>query len=206
MYLAFAVGFLPVLLTIGVQKPVSDDIKALRPYAWLVLLGTLYELIITVWLRINHDLWWRVYSLLDFCTASYFFYVALPKKYSTLVKVVGLSFVAIVIVITAVAGLGLESESYVAVPQALLTFLYVFIWFRDLFNRAAEKVIWQLPSFYFVAGSTIYMAATLFLFILIPIIWKNKIMPWSDAWLLNVVAVLFFRLMLTLGIWKAIRK
>ena len=167
--------------------------------------STAYELLVTEYMQVPSEFWFRLYSLLEFFAVSLFFLWELQRKYSRFVIGCMGFFFMLWLAVTITLPLNYGTDNYVNLPQTFLTFAYIFLWFSDLFSKAEESALWQRPGFYFVVAITLYQAATLFLFLLSQTMMERKDISVEDYWIINVVAVLFTRIIISFSVWKAAR-
>lgn len=167
--------------------------------------STAYELLVTEYMQVPSEFWFRLYSLLEFFAVSLFFLWELPRKYSRVVIGCMGFFFMLWLAVTITLPLNYGTDNYVNLPQTFLTFAYIFLWFSDLFSKAEESALWQRPGFYFVVAITLYQAATLFLFLLSQTMMERKDISVEDYWIINVVAVLLTRIIISFSVWKAAR-
>ncbi|HEX8576205.1 MAG TPA: hypothetical protein VF677_07925, partial [Flavobacterium sp.] len=69
------------------------------------------------------------------------------------------------------------------------------------FEKMDVHNLWQSDTFYFIAGLIIYYASTIFLF-LSSIFIYNSNLYFYDFWLVNIIATLILRVLLSIGVWK----
>ncbi len=75
------IGLLPLIILYCIQtkSKFKDSIAAIKPFLWLLFLGSLYELIFTGFLKVPAAYWFTFYTLIEFW-AICFFYNYLFKK------------------------------------------------------------------------------------------------------------------------------
>lgn len=87
------------------------------------------------------------------------------------------------------------------VGLTLLVITSTFLWFRQLFAESKLPDLWKDAGFYFIAAFFIYYCSTFFLFLLSYFIISSD-MDFHSFWIVNVLATLFLRLLMTLGVWQ----
>lgn len=201
-YIALYAGLLPALLYF-VHKKQKLCTEAIFPFLLLTALATLYEQIGTEWLQLNTSYWTQVYSLLEFVTIFYFYISSLDKKYKIYFNVY-----RIVFILFYIYSFSYWSEQNALLAKtinktviSLLVFTATFLWFKQLFEKVEIKNLWQSADFYFVSGLFIYYASTFCLFILSSFLLETT-SYFYDYWMINVVATLFLRALLSFGVWK----
>ena len=88
-----------------------------------------------------------------------------------------------------------------AIPITLFVLIFSFIWFRQLFQKMEIPDLLVYSTFYFVTGFIVYYSTTLVLFLMSSFIFKSELY-FYDYWFVNVIATLFLRICLIVGVWK----
>lgn len=208
LYITFFAGFLPLAALVLLKSKIPNTMPA-KPFIYLAAASSLYEMIFTVMLKIDSRVWFTVYDILAFLCIFYYFFKINRPKYSSI-------FTVSMVIFALVAGAG----CFIA-PRSLSHFLHVqavfsgtitlfvmvmtFLWFTDIFRKMEVPNLWDLPDFYNIAGLFIYYSTTFFLFLLSDIIQTDGSVIFLNYWMLNVVAALILRTLLTIGVWKSIR-
>ncbi len=75
------------------------------------------------------------------------------------------------------------------------------LWVRKLFIEMSVPNLWKSSQFYFVSGFLLYYTSTFFLFLL-----RDSMLSvnsdFYDYWLVNIIAALIFRILLSFGAWQ----
>lgn len=185
------------------QRKQKWRIEAIFPFIMLTFIATLYEQIGTGWLRINTVYWYYLYSFLEFSTIYYYLLGLFRRKNKVLFKVFAGAFV-----IMYSCSFLFWDENNVLLPKmidkiviTLLVLTFSFKWFKELFKKTEVPDLWSNGNFYFVSGLLIYYSATFVLFMLSSFLIEVS-EHFYDYWLVNVIATLFLRIMLSLGVWN----
>ena len=181
------------------------------PLVVLTALATLYEFVGSKILEINTVYWFQLYPLIEFITLYYFFSSILPE-YRKFLRV----FLPLAIIFYSASFFYLDEENKFVSLAINRNFIAVFalifssLWLKELFNKLKnlnpfEKIeipnIWQNDIFYFVTGIAVYHTATFSLFLLSSFIFNSNLY-FYNYWLVNLLATLFFRIFLIIGVWK----
>lgn len=201
-YTAYFTGVLPLLVLFSKKRAFVFS-EPIIPFVWLTFIATLYELVGTTILRISVDYWFQVYSLLEFLTVFYFYGKLFQSRFKTLFR---LFFIALVVVYGISFYFWMAYSSFIAVainriPLTLLVLLGSFWWVRDLFKSDETQNLWQNPTFYFVMAFYIYYLVTMPLFLMANFIFDSNLYFYDFA-IVNVMATLILRILLTCGVWK----
>ena len=185
------------------QRKQKWRMEAIFPFIMLTFIATLYEQIGTGWLRINTVYWYYLYSFLEFSTIYYYLLGLFRRKNKVLFKVFAGAFV-----IMYSCSFLFWDENNVLLPKmidkiviTLLVLTFSFKWFKELFKKTEVPDLWSNGNFYFVSGLLIYYSATFVLFMLSSFLIEVS-EHFYDYWLVNVIATLFLRIILSLGVWN----
>ena len=154
--------------------------------------------------------WFTLYDILAFACIYYYFFKLNTPKYRIVFNVFLAVFVLTVVPAVYFASQSIQSFLTVqAVFSGIITLFVIVmtvLWFTDIFRKMEIPNLWHIPDFYYVAGFFIYYSVTFFLFLLSEVILEQGVAEFVDYWVLNIAAVLFLRILLTVGVWKSIRK
>lgn len=173
------------------------------PFIWLTAIATLYELIGTLTLKIPIDYWFQFYSLLEFLTIYYFFYKLFKFTFKKTLKL----FLALLVSVYVISLFFLDSnnilisEAINRIPITIFSFTFSFIWFKKLFQKMEIENPLDNSTFYFVSGLAIYYSATSILFLISSTLFESNLY-FYNFWTVNVLATLFLRMFLIIGVWK----
>jgi hypothetical protein len=200
------IGLFPLLIFL-LRKPVknfSKQTSAIKPFLWLMFIGSIYELVFSIILKFSVSYWFTLYTLLEFLVLYYFFRNLFGDKHKKLFY-----FFRAFFILTWTISLffwekkiHLKIESYSTVIEVLFVFTGVLLWFKELFKNAEIVSLWEVPAFYFICGLTFYFAGSVFFFLLSQDIFDNT-SPYWTFWVISVIPNLIMRIILIIGVWKA---
>ncbi len=211
-YTALFIGVVPLLVAFVLKKKEIYLKHPVFPLVVLTALATLYEFVGSKILEINTVYWFQLYPLIEFITLYYFFSRILPE-YRKFLRI----FLPLAIIFYSASFFYLDEENKfvsLAINRNFIAFfalVFSSIWLKDLFNKLKnlnpfEKIeipnIWQSDIFYFVTGIAVYHTATFSLFLLSSFIFNSSNLYFYNYWLVNLLATLFFRIFLIIGVWK----
>lgn len=201
-YITLFSGLLP-LLFLFLRKKAFDKEHPAVPLLWLTAIGSLYEFIGSVLLKINTMYWFQLYPFLSFLTLYYFFFKLLKHNYKSLIRALFFLFIAVYLV--SLYFFSDENKLLTTglnrIPITIFVFTFTALWFKNLFEKMEEQNLWQNNNFYFITGLIIYYSSTLFLFIASNFIYNSNLY-FFDFWIVNIIASLILRILLCIGVWK----
>lgn len=202
-YTALLVGVLDVAMLFYVKKAAIYS-GPFTPFIWLIGISTLYEYFITHLLYVDTHYWFQLYPFLSFLAIHYFFKNLLKPSHQKLFKWLLIGFIAVYMssfflwVDRSIMYLAMAiNRTYITA----FIFLSVLLWFRKLTEDLKDWNLWDNPNFYFILSLTLYYASTLFLFLASNFIAKSSL-SFTYYWEINCIAGIFFRLLISFGIWK----
>lgn len=202
LYTALFVGILP-LSVLFFKKRAFLFKKPIAPFIWLTFIAALYEGIgVITNIKVGQNYWNQIYSLLEILTVFYFYFKLFQPRFKTI-------FLLFFTLLSATYGISfywISSSSLitVAINMIPLTFFVLFgsfWWVRDLFRSDEIQNLWQNPTFYFVSAFYIYYLVTMPLFLMGSFIFDSNLYFYDFA-IVNVMATLILRILLTIGVWK----
>lgn len=201
LYTALFTRILP-LLVLFFKKGAFAFKEPIAPFIWLIFLATLYEGIGTIVLKIDSSYWNKIYSLLEILTVFYFYFKLFQPRFKT-------TFLLFFALLSATYGISfywISSSSLITVainmiPLSFFVLLGSFWWVRDLFRSDEIQNLWQNPTFYFVSAFYIYYLVTMPLFLMGSFIFNSNLYFYDFA-IVNILATLILRILLTIGVWK----
>lgn len=201
VYTALFAGILPLLMAFS-KKDSFVFKEPITPFIWLTFIATLYEGIGTIVLKIDSSYWNKIYSLLEFLTIFYFYFKLFQPRFKTIF----LLFLMLLLLTHIISFYWIEYSPFIviAVNKIPLTFLVLlgsFWWVRDLFKSDETQNLWQNPVFYFVSAFYIYYLVTMPLFLMGSFIFNSNLYFYHFA-IVNIMATLILRILLTIGVWK----
>lgn len=191
------------MLFLFIRKKAFDKEHPAVPLLWLTAIGSLYEFIGSVLLKINTMYWFQLYPFLSFLTLYYFFFKLLKHNYKSLFRALFFLFIAVYLV--SLYFFSDENKLLTTGLNRIPIFIFVFtftgLWFKNLFQKMEEQYLLQNDNFYFITALIIYNASTLFLFIASNLIYNSNLY-FLDFWIVNIIASLILRILLCIGVWK----
>lgn len=202
---ANSLGIFPLIVLKTAKKRLLPEARFIGPYVWLIALGSAYELVGTLLLRINTTYWFHFYCFADFFCLNYFFYRLFERKYRTLNLAFSIVFICVFIILmigwSEISNL--QSDAFLGTLSTLLVSTFAILWFRQLAHDTGTEHLWERPVFYLISGLFLYYSGTFFLFLMSDSITNNPRMELMDFWIINILLTLLLRILLILGIWKA---
>lgn len=198
------IGMIPILL-LFVRKAKHnclDDIRFIKPFLWLMFIGSIYEQVFTGILRIPSSYWFTFYTLLEFLVLCVVFNRLFNSKYTGIFKTSSILYTC-----AWIAALFFWSkenhykiESYFVVAETVLVYCFSMLWFKDILKRTEFSLV-ESPGFYFIIGFLIYFLGSFFAYMLIHEVVKTKLfIILSHAGLIfNII----MRILFVIGVWKA---
>ncbi|MGG5578127.1 hypothetical protein ACPDHL_12405 [Myroides sp. C15-4] len=206
VYIALTLGLIPLILGLFCKDRVfTKQYRGYLPLIGLMALASGYELVCSYFLKINNDYWFQIYTLFEFLVIFYFFKFIFNQRLSRYL-VVYLSLFLLVYLYTFWFVFPvdvLKSKSIGKIGVSVLVFAGTFYWLGQLFSRRSVVRLYNTPAFYFIVGLFMYYLNTIFFFVLVPHVYSLNLYLY-DYWIVNVIATLFFRIMIILGVWKMI--
>lgn len=198
-YTVLFAGLIPLLLMFikGFALNFKD---AATPFVWLTTIATIYEFVGTLLFQINSDYWFQLYTLLEFVAIYYFYFKLVRPQFKMLFRSILVLFLIFYIFSF------IPSGSFIATSATkTITPLFVImgstLWVRKLFMEMSIPDLWKSSQFYFVSGFLLYYTSTFFLFLL-----RDSMLSvnsnFYDYWLVNIIAALIFRILLSFGAWQ----
>jgi hypothetical protein len=207
-YFALLLGFFPIFLLTVKAKSKNSLKYPIAPFLWLILLSGIYEYVGTSLFQLPSEYWFKLYSLLEYFTLSYFFYYLLEKKYKTYFLVFSILYLTLfsVIVFYWDSTITLKTDSYLSIIEIVFVYFFTIIWLKNIFSNVGEHNFIQTSDFYFISGIVLYLSGTFFLYLLGDSIFKDEKLFLEDFWIINIVFNINLRMFLILGVWKIPQK
>ncbi|MDR0196385.1 MAG: hypothetical protein LBI73_14795 [Myroides sp.] len=184
------------------QKGIKCD-KAYLGVVLLFFIASLYETIASLVLRVNVIVWFQVYSLLEFIALFYLFINLSNYRHKTYF------YVSLGIFITAYlfSFCFLTTEFFLVsktINKAFVTIFVIvcsFVLIREYFTQKIRLKLLNRPGFYIVIGLFGYYTITIPLFIFSSYRVDDRLF-FLEYWLINILASLALRIVISIGIWK----
>lgn len=181
----------------------NKAIKSIYPFILLVALSSLYEIIFIYFLKSDSDDWSMVYLLLEFSTLLYVFTKNSQKFFRIISFIFFIVFIGFFYYFKVIKTeiYTLQSDGYLSLIEFLYVIPFSLFWFVSVFKRTEEDSLLKLPFFYFIVGLLVYFSGTIFLFLFSEEIIQEGLSLY-EYWVVNLILVLFFRILLIVSIWK----
>lgn len=195
-------GFIPLELFEYRYKAMESDRNNLLPLIIMVFFSSFYELVFSLILGINAAYWFQFYSLVEIVFVLLYFYKTVQlNKYFTAIIATGLCLIYAISFVFWDIENALISKAINKTGLLVTIIFFTYIWIKRLFAQKIVKNIFKDSEFIVISAIAIYYFSTMFLFILSNFI-LNSTNYFFDYWMFNIIATLFFRIMLTIGVWK----
>lgn len=189
-------GYFPLIINI-LRKNKNKSSKGISMYLYFIALASLYELFFSYYLKINVEIWFKVYSLLEFILILQIF----KSQKNGPNKFVYIFFTFLYFSILTYVTL-LIPEKHFLFHDALLnfvTFLFIIsfsiVWFKNYIKSNESLLFLNIPFFYFLSGLMIYYSGIIFLSIFsLAII--NSEMSINEFWITNIIFLIIHRIIL----------
>lgn len=201
-HLTLALGIVPLTVFFAKRKKGSVETYYFLPFIILLALSTVYEFVFTLLLKLNVNFWFSFYLLLEFYTLSYFFLKLSANKILWYTFSVAYLFLFSVLYLYRNDYNELVLDGYLSVFTFVTILIYSIFLFLKIADRLEHGNLVKAHLFYYVGGMLLYLAGTLFLFIMSDIIYLKSHKDFQDFWLLNVLFSFIFRVLIIIGIWK----
>ena len=207
IYVVMFLGIIPSIFVLLKQNKIKS-IRAFYPMIFLVSFGSIYEYVFTFILQIDSKYWFRFYDLISFIFISYYFKSILGKenyKYIYITNVIYLIFYFFLFIFWNTKT-SLHTSSYLSALQTVFILIFSILWFIDSFKNLEHDSLLKKPHFYFVSGLVLYYSGTIFLFLMSSVIFEKERAFILEYWMLNIFFNFIFRVLLLVGIWKAVQR
>jgi hypothetical protein len=207
IYIVLFLGILPSVFVLLKQNKIKS-IRSYYPMIFLVGFGSIYEFIFTILLKINSEYWFRFYDLISFLLISYYFKSILKKKNYKLIYLVNIIYIIFYAFLFLFwdRSVNLDTGFYLNALQTIFIFVFSILWFVNIFKSLTYDSLLKNPHFYFVSGLILYYTGTVFFFLMSSVIFEKEKIYILDYWMLNIFFNFIYRILLLIGIWKAIQK
>ncbi|MEY2703045.1 MAG: hypothetical protein RLY43_1683 [Bacteroidota bacterium] len=171
----------------------------------LFSIGAIYELLFTIILKQNSEIWFKIYPFLEFIALLYFFkkLIGLSQSvfYSILFTYSTLFFILYLFYYYKINTTALEL--YIPVTHCLLVFTSTTKWTIQQFEKLENSSLFNFPVFYILSGMILYYSGTFFIFGLETIFRYTKSEVLHYFWYINLLLAFIYRLSFYIAIWKA---
>lgn len=196
-------GILPILYYLYCKSKFKQDISPIVPFLWLTLIGTLYEIIVSIGMQIPAKYWFKIYLLLEFLFLLYLFKSILQKKYTLTSLFFTLTFTGIFsyAIYNFHTIYGLKTDGYISMVTTLFFYTLFFLWSKE--NYPAQKKMSALRIFLF--SFLLYYSITILLFLFVTPLYFQKIYKIQELWIINILATILQRILILTALWKGLK-
>ena len=198
-------GYIPLIInsiSIRKRKDKNQFNKYISIYLYFIALASLYELVFSYYLKINVEIWFKVYSLLEFILILQIFKTQKKGLNNFLYTFFTFLFISILTYVTFRI-----PEKHFLFHDALLNFVtflliisFSIVWFKNII-KSNESFLLNIPFFYFLSGLIIYYSGIIFLSIFsLAII--NSNMSINEYWIINIIFLIIHRIILIIMVLK----
>lgn len=202
LYIALLAGAVPMLLFFVMKKDIVCN-KAIIPIIALIAFSSIYEYVVIIQLQMKVTYWYQIHSLFEFLAVFYLFKNLItqrPKWFFT----ISLGLFLLVYVLSFIY---LDNEKILVSKSLNKSYMTLFViscgffWVKQVFDQKIILRLYQESTFYIVMGLFFYYSTTISLFVLSNYLYKSELF-FYDYWLVNVIASLILRILLSIGVWK----
>ena len=171
----------------------------------LFLIGGIYELIFTMLLGYNSQIWFKIYSYLEFLTLLLFFRKLIDITQSVFYFIIILySIIYAFLAVMFFNKININLfELFIPIANCLLVFTGSTKWTIQQFEKLETSSLLHFPVFYILSGMILYYSGTFFIFGLETIFRYTKSPTLLYFWYINLLLLFIYRLSFYIAIWKA---
>lgn len=173
--------------------------------AILFSFGALYELIFTIYFKVNSEIWFKIYPFLEFIGLLYFFRKLIGLSQSVFYIIIGI-YSVLFIYMYYLYHFKISStalELFIPITHCLLVFTGSTRWTIQQFKKLETSSLLHFPVFYILSGMILYYSGTFFIFGLETIFRYTKSPVLLYFWYINLLLLFIYRLSFYIAIWKA---
>jgi len=203
-FIANILGLVPLLLFYSFKGRFSDsNFKGIVPFIWLVAIASFYEVIFSHFLKVNVEIWFKIYSFVEFILIVILFsgQKNRPNRYYFWIFTVIYLMVFTFLLFACQACHFLKQDSFLNVVLIFFIISYATIWFYKNFKIMENNSLLELPFFYFLSGLLVYYSGIIFLSLLSESI-VNSPLYFFDYWIVHICFLILFRILLIVSVWK----
>jgi len=167
--------------------------------------GALYELIITIYFKVNSEIWFKIYPFLEFIGLLYFFRKLIGLSQSVFYIIIGI-YSVLFIYMYYLYHFKINStalELFIPITHCLLVFTGSTKWTIQQFEKLETSSLLHFPVFYILSSMILYYSGTFFIFGLETIFRYTKSPVLLYFWYINLLLLFIYRLSFYIAIWKA---
>ena len=168
-------------------------------------IGGCYELIFSMILNYNTEIWFKIYPFLEFIALLYFFRKLIGLSQSVFYIIIGI-YSVLFIYMYYLYHFKINStalELFIPITHCLLVFTGSTKWTIQQFEKLETSSLLHFPVFYILSGMILYYSGTFFIFGLETIFRYTKSPVLLYFWYINLLLLFIYRLSFYIAIWKA---
>lgn len=171
----------------------------------LFFIGGIYELIFTILLGYDSQIWFKIYSYLEFLTLLLFFRKLIGITQSVLYFIIILySIIYAFLAVMFFNKININLfELFIPIANCLIVFTGSTKWTIQQFEKLETSSLLHFPVFYILSGMILYYSGTFFIFGLETIFRYTKSPTLLYFWYINLLLLFIYRLSFYIAIWKA---
>jgi hypothetical protein len=168
-------------------------------------IGGIYELIFTMLLGYDSQIWFKIYPFLEFIALLYFFRKLIGLSQSVFYIIIGI-YSVLFIYMYYLYHFKISStalELFIPITHCLLVFTGSTKWTIQQFEKLETSSLLHFPVSYILSGMILYYSGTFFIFGLETIFRYTKSPTLLYFWYINLLLLFIYRLSFYIAIWKA---
>lgn len=191
-----------LLLVFYVKLKINNNLLHL---VILFSFGAFYELIFTIYFKVNSEIWFKIYSYLEFLTLLLFFRKLIGITQSVFYFIIILySIIYAFLAVMFFNKININLfELFIPITHCLLVFTGSTKWTIQQFEKLETSSLLHFPVFYILSGMILYYSGTFFIFGLETIFRYTKSPTLLYFWYINLLLLFIYRLSFYIAIWKA---
>lgn len=191
-----------MLLFLVMRKDIVCN-KAIIPIIALIAFSSFYEYVVIIQLQMKVTHWYQIHSLFEFLVVFYLFKNLITQRPKCFFSIsLGLFLVVYILSFIYLNNeMILVSKSLNKSYMTLFVISCGFLWVKQVFDQKLILRLYQESTFFIVIGLFFYYSTTISLFVLSNYLYKSELF-FYDYWLVNVIASLILRILLSIGVWK----
>lgn len=193
-----------LLLYFKFSKGKNSDLN-INNLILLFFIGGIYELLFTMVLGYDSQIWFKIYPFLEFIALLYFFRKLIGLSQSVFYIIIGI-YSVLFIYMYYLYHFKISStalELFIPITHCLLVFTGSTKWTIQQFEKLETSSLLHFPVFYILSGMILYYSGTFFIFGLETIFRYTKSPVLLYFWYINLLLLFIYRLSFYLAIWKA---
>lgn len=193
-----------LLLYFKFSKGKNSDLN-INNLILLFFIGGIYELLFTMVLGYDSQIWFKIYPFLEFIALLYFFRKLIGLSQSVFYIIIGI-YSVLFIYMYYLYHFKISStalELFIPITHCLLVFTGSTKWTIQQFEKLETSSLLHFPVFYILSGMILYYSGTFFIFGLETIFRYTKSPVLLYFWYINLLLLFIYRLSFYIAIWKA---